>query len=303
MTCNDQQVRKLMELSQTHTQEKAALKVGVDRKTSRKYLRASKLPSEIKKNRSWKTRKDIFENVWPEIEIKLKESPKLQAKILLEWLIEQQKEPFNFIFQDCHLRTLQRKIRIWKAEFGPDKEIIFSQILLPGKQSQSDCTCMNDLKITLKGEYFKHLLFHFMLPYSRWETVSICFSESFDSLTLGFKKATRELGGVLPDHRTDNLTAATHAFRNEITGKKERDFNEAWLTFLSHYSVKPSRNNPGVSHENGSVEKSHDIFKTAIDQELMLRRSRDFYDVEEYEKFLRQILGKKNKGRQTKFIE
>jgi hypothetical protein len=142
-----------------------------------------------------------------------------------------------------------------------------------------------------------HFVFESALPYSRWETVSICFSESFDSLSNGYETAVWELGGAISEHRTDNLTAATHAFGNG------REFNQRWEECLGHYGVKPSRNNPGVSHENGSVEKSHDLFKNAVDQQLLLRGSRDFSSVPNYELFLNQIKDGRNKGRKQRLIE
>ena len=95
---------------------------------------------------------------------------------------------------------MQRRIQHWNAEHGKDRDVIFPQNILPGKQSQSDWTNMNQLKITLNGAAFPHLLFHFMLPFSRRETVMVCYSESFDSLTSGYEKAVWELGGTLPEN-------------------------------------------------------------------------------------------------------
>ena len=55
---------------------------------------------------------------------------------------------------------------------------------------------MNDLGITIGGERFDHLVYHFMLPYSRWETGMVCFSESFETLIAGFQRAVCELACV-----------------------------------------------------------------------------------------------------------
>lgn len=186
---------------------------------------------------------------------------------------------------------------MWKALKGEAKKVIFPQILYPGRQSQSDCTWMNELNITIKGELFEHLLFHFMLPYSCWETVSICFSESLESLTAGYEDAVWKLGAVVQEHRTDNLSAATHKLGST------RVFNDNWEGFLSHYGVKPSRNNPGESQENGSVEKSHDLLKNAVDQQLMLRGSRDFCTEQEYKDFLKKVVKNRNCGRELKLAE
>jgi hypothetical protein len=180
---------------------------------------------------------------------------------------------------------------------GSDKSVIFNQRLIPGRQSQSDYTVMNELGITIAGEKFDHLLFHFMLPYSRWEHVSLCYSESLESLTNGYDEAVWELGFVAPEHRTDNLTAATQSFGSS------RVFTKNWQEVMDHYSVTPSRNNPGISNENGSVEKSHDLLKKAISQQLMLRGSSNFSNKDEYMKFVNQLVATRNSKRTIRFAE
>jgi hypothetical protein len=130
-----------------------------------------------------------------------------------------------------------------------------------------------------------------MLPFPRWEAVKLCFSESFESLIAGFEKCVWELGYVAGEHRTDNLTAATKAMGSR------REFTERWQLVMSHYQIKPTTNNPGVSHENGSVEKSHDTLKNAIDQMLMLRGTRDFQTQDEYMIFVQEIVNGRNKYR------
>ena len=178
MTCNDKQVIKLRRVIHMSTQAIAAIKSGITSKTARKYLNTDQLPSENKQQRHWQTRSNVFEKIWPEIADMLNKSPQLEAKTILEFLSTTDNN-----FQEKHLRTLQRLVRDWRANYGKEQAVMFAQILIPAAQSQSDCTVMNDLKITIAGDSFNHMLFHFMLPYSRWEHISICFSESFDSLT------------------------------------------------------------------------------------------------------------------------
>jgi len=286
-----------MKFGKTHSLEIAAAKAGMNVKTAQKYLKENRDNSNYDsqlKERHWRTREDAFDDVWPEICEMLKNSPGLQAKTLMIFLIRNNPEQFNMTM----LRSLQRRIKHWRIVDGPDKEVIFRQILEPGRQSQSDCTVMNSLGITIAGKAFPHMLFHFMLPFSRWETVSICFSESFDSLSQGYESAVWELGAVAGEHRTDNLTAATHH-----EGGNKRAFNERWKDLLKHYRVSPSRNNPGISHENGSVEKSNHLTKTAVDQQLMLRGSRDFSSQDEYAVFLREVVRCCNHGRQGRLEE
>jgi transposase len=199
----------------------------------------------------------------------LRTDPGLQAQTLMQWLIEEHGDRYHI----GQLRTLQRRMQRWRALNGPDKEVMFRQQPIPGKQSQSDWTHCDDLNVTIGGRPFPHMLFHFMLVYSRWETAHVSSSESFKTLTTGYQRAVFELGAVAEEHRTDNLTAAVNNHGNSHT------FNERWKAFLEHYGVKPSKNNPGESHENGSIEKSHHLLKNAIAQALMLRRCRDWRTV------------------------
>ena len=199
-------------------------------------------------SREWKwrqTHKDVFAEVWPSIEEMLGIDSGLQSQTLMQWVIDQYPEQFNW----SHLRTLQRRIMKWRALKGPDQEVMFPQRHIPGEQSQSDWTHCNGLGVKIDGQPFPHMLYHFMLPYSRWETAFISPSESFDSLTMGYMRAAAELGAVPKDHRTDNLTAAVNNHGNRHV------FTERWTAFLDHYGVEPSKNNAGVSNENGSVEK------------------------------------------------
>jgi transposase len=292
MTITNQQVKLLMKNLKKYTQEIAAAKAGMDVKTARKYINSEALPSDMEAPHVWKTRTDIFALHWDEIEKMLKASPRLQGKTLIAYLIKK----YPDYYHQKHLRTLQRRIRDWRAEKGSLQPVIFRQDIKPGKQSQSDYTCMNSLNITINSQTFKHLLFHFILPYSRWESVSLCFSESFDTLVCGYEKAVWELGYVAKEHRTDNLTAATQAMGSR------REFTERWQQFMAHYAVTPTTNNPGVSHENGSVEKSHDTLKNAIEQELMLRGSTDFLTQQDYMTFVSSIVAGRNKQRQERLL-
>ncbi len=284
MTTTIQQVKLLMKNLKKHTQEVAAARAGMDAKTARKYISNNQLPSDTQAPHTWKTRADVFEDDWSELEKKLEVAPGLQAKTLMEHLLR--KHPGKY--RQGHLRTLQRRVRDWKAQHGKSQAIIFRQDIQPGRQSQSDFTNMNSLGVTINGQTFKHLLFHWILPYSRWESIDLCFSETFESLAKGYEKAAWELGCVAPEHRTDNLTAATKAM-----GSK-REFTERWQQFTDHYKVRPTTNNPGVSHENGSIEKSHDTLKNAVEQALLLRGSHDFETQQAYVKFVEKIVAGRN---------
>lgn len=277
----------MKELKEGQTLERAALRSAMSETTARRY-REGAPPKGARPERRYRTRKDPFEGVWPEVERMLEAAPGLEAKTIFERLQERPEASFT----EGQLRTLQRKIRRWRAQHGPHKEVMFPQEHRPGEYAQSDFTSMNDLGITIGGERFDHLLYHFVLPYSRWETGMVCFSESFESLISGFQRAVGELGRVPRKHRTDNLSAATHDLRDG-----RRAFNERYLGAMAHYGVEADRNTPGRAHENGSVEQAHHRFKRALEQALLLRGTREFADRASYETFLGEIFAGRNKRR------
>jgi transposase len=267
----------------------AAVKAGMSEPTARKYRRSGKLPSEGGVPHEWRTRADPFEAVWPEVKVLLAQDGGLQAKTVFEEL--QRRHPGEF--EAGQLRTLQRRFRHWRALHGADKEVYFAQAHRPGEQCQSDFTAMDALKVTVADEAFPHLLYHLVLTYSNWEAVSLCYSETFEALSEGLQGALWRLGGVPEEHRTDNLSAATH----ELAKSRGRGFTERYRELLAHYGTRPSKNSPGRAHENGDVESSHGGLKNAVDQRLRLRGSRDFASVEAYWAFIEALVAERNAGR------
>ena len=289
----DQQVRRLFKLVQTEKDFGiASIKAGMDEKTARKYRKLGKLPSELHKPHTWKTRQDPFEDSWDEIKSMLEINPGLEAKTIFEDL--QRRYPGRFA--DGQLRTLQRRIKIWRTSEGPPKEVFFTQVHTAGQLAQSDFTHMNKLGVTIAGRPFDHLIYHFVLTYSNWETGSICFSESFESLSEGLQNALWQLGGVPQMHRTDCLTTAV-----QKTSHPD-EFTRRYQDLLDHYDLKGCKTNPDSPHENGDVEQRHHRFKRALDQALLLRNSRDFADGQEYEHFLCKLFKQLNAGRSKRFL-
>ena len=286
----DQQVRRLMSyLRQSRPLAVAAAKSGMDEKTARKYRRIGKLPSETSRPRSWRTRPDPFAEVWAEVETQLRAQPGLQAKTLFADL--QRRYPGRF--GDGQLRTLQRRLKAWRALCGPHKEVFFPQIHTPGVLCQSDFTCMNALDITLAGQPFDHLLYHFVLTYSNWETGQVCFSESFESLSAGLQQALWMLGGVPQVHQTDQMTAALHPLQSRDV------FTDRYQALLRHYGLEGRTTQVARPNENGDIEQRHHRFKQALDQALMLRGSRDFSSREAYQSYLCQRFVQLNAPRQS----
>jgi len=257
-------------------------------KTAR-HWREGPLPSEARPERTWRTREDPFAEVWSWVESELRRAPGLEAQTIFVEL--QEKHPGRF--QEGQLRTLQRHVRTWRALGGPGREVMFSQVIEPGRQAQSDFTSMNKLGITLAGAPFPHLLYHFQLPYSNWEYSETAFSETYEALSQGFQNGAFTLGGMTAEHRTDNLSAATHDLHEE----DGRGFNERYAALMRHYGTTPTTNNPGKGHENGDVEQSHHRLERAIEQALLIRGARDFGNRAAYEEFVEKIVAKRNRGR------
>jgi hypothetical protein len=223
----------------------------------------------------------------------LTHNPGLEAKTLFQAL--QRDHPGRF--PDGQLRTLQRRIKQWRAEHGPAKEVFFSQIHHPGRLCASDFTHCDELAVTLQGSPFPHMIYHFVLTYSNWETGTLCFSESFESLSEGLQNALGELGGVPQLHRTDRLTAAVQP------GGGPDTFKRRYQALLDHYGLAAQAIQAGKGNENGDVEQRHHRFKTALDQALMLRGSRDFSDRDAYTTFLKELFGQLNAGRRARLAE
>lgn len=290
----DKQIRRLFKLKNTEKSiADASMKSGICENTARKYIQLGKLPSHLEVKRIHRTRIDPFERDWSEIKVFLSSIPGLKSKTIFQYF--QREYPGRY--QDGQLRTLQRRIKQWQALEGSPKEVFFDQRHRPGELCQSDFTDMSKLSITIKGELFRHLVYHFVLTYSNWETGTICFSESFESLSDGIQNALWELGGVPLKHQTDRLTAAVQSIPRPE--KLTKDYED----LMSHYRIEAKYGQARKPNENGDVEQSHYRFKSTLNQALLLRGSRDFESREEYETFLRKLFSQLNAGRQERLKE
>jgi len=118
----DEQVRLLKrKLTEGKSQEGAASAAGMSVRSARRWQRGS-LPRESRAPRHWRTRKDPFAEIWYREVVPLlaaDKSGELQATTILEALDEARPGQFG----PAHLRTLQRRIRDWRALYGPDKQV------------------------------------------------------------------------------------------------------------------------------------------------------------------------------------
>jgi hypothetical protein len=121
------------------------------------------------------------------------------------------------------LRTLQRHVRRWRALEGPSKEVFFPQEHAPAHRGLSDFTAMGKLCVTIAGTAFAHILFHFVLAFSRWEHVEVVEGgESFEALSKGLQNALWQAGGAPQEHRTDSLSAAFKKPRPSLSPSAHR---------------------------------------------------------------------------------
>lgn len=281
----DHQVHKYKEHRNKLTQVAAAAKAGLSERSARRIERSDTLPSQ-RPERSWRTREDPLAAVWDaEVVPLLQADAALNAVTLLEEL--QRRHPGAY--GAGVLRTLQRRIRQWRAVHGAEREVFFAQEHPPGRLGLSDFTVADDLGVEIDGATFEHRLYQFALAHSGWRHASVITGgESFLALSTGLQGALWRLGGVPEEHRTDSLSAA---FNNLA---EQQELTQRYEDLCRHYGMRASRCNPGQSHENGAIESRHDSLKTAIDQALRLRGSRRFDDRPAYEAFIDQIVQRFN---------
>lgn len=281
----DKQVRLLrMKRMADETLAVAAMAAGMSERTARTWQHGP-LPSATKKHRAWRTRTDPFVDVWPEVVEPLlveDKDGKLEAKTIFAELGRR----WPGVFEAGQLRTLQRRVRAWRAERGPEKEVYFQQEHVPGRMASIDFTHADELGITIMGIVFAHMFFEFVLAHSGLRFVQLAFGETFEALLSGLQAALFSVGGVPEIVRLDNLSAATH----ELKETRGRALTARFSDVVEHYGFVASRIRPGEGHENGVAEKAHHLLKKALDQALRLRGHRDFPSVETYLAFVERIV-------------
>lgn len=274
---------------------RAALKASMDRKTAARYLALGYGPEE-RPPRWWRTREDPLRAVWPEAERWLGRAPELEAKALFEHLLATRPSELS----PRALRTFYDRVALWKRQYGAPQEVFFPQAREPGRAVQLDWTHAHELRVTIGGLPFPHLLCHSVLPYSNWEWAVPCRSESFLSLKAGLSGALWELGGVPAELQTDHSSTATHQLRRSA---KERGFNPEYLAYCEHLKINPRTINPGCPEENGDVESAHGHLKRRLEAHLVLRGGRDFGAEADFAGFVAQVCRGANALRQPKVAE
>ena len=279
------QVRRLRENRMSgKTLAAAAAAAGMSERTARTWQRGA-LPSTAKAPRTWRTREDPFADVWQsEVVPQLVADTDGRLQVLTLFKVLCRRHPGRF--QAGQLRTLQRRVRDWRVQYGPDREVYFEQVAVPGREAAFDFTDASDLGVTIRSVPFPHLLFEWVLSYSKWTYVGLALSETFEALVSGLQGAVWMLGAVPAVLRHDNLSAATH----ELKRSGGRQLTTRFQQVMDHYGLRSSRIQPGKPHENGVAEQAHFRTKTAIEQALLLRGDREFADESAYLRFVRAVL-------------
>lgn len=281
----DHQVHQYKNERNRMTQVAAATRAGISERSARRIEQSPALPSQ-RQPRNWRTRADPLGEVWEaEVVPLLQRDSALNAVTLLEEL--QRRHPGEY--DGGVLRTLQRRMRQWRALHGAEREVYFAQEHPPGRLGLSDFTVCDELEVEIGGGPFPHRLYQFALAHSGWRHATLITSgESFMALSTGLQAALWRLGGVPEEHRTDSLSAA---FNNLA---EQEELTRRYDDLCRHYGMRASRCNPGQSNENGSIESRHGSLKTALDQALRLRGSRQFDDLGAYEAFVQQAVQRLN---------
>jgi len=293
-----QQYKRLMsEYEKTGKIVLSAMKADIDRHTARKYIEAGKGPAELQAKHTWRTRPDPLAKIWDEAVRMLQAAPELESRTLFEHFLAR---PDSGL-ESGHLRTFFRRVRQWRATQGPEREVFFAQEQRPGELIQLDWTYARELRVTIQGELLDHLFCHCVLPYSNWEWANRCISESFLSLVGGLQAAFKQLGKSPPCLGTDNTSAATHEIE-QLPGRP-RGYNSDYLELCTHYDLKPLTINVNCPHEHGDVESQNGHLKRRLEQRLLLRGSRDFSSLEQYDAFVEGVLQAANAKRQKRLAE
>src|SRR6266849_4316665 len=282
----DCQTRLFMSFRQTEPPVIAAAKAGFSTATAYRIEQDPRLPSQKKAPRC-RRRQDPLAAVWDSEVVPLLKSTSGLRRIAMFVAIRRRHPAIGAGIR----RTLERRIRTWRALNGAEQDVIFRQEHPPGRLGLSDFTDMGNRGVNIAGVSLDHRLYHFRLAFSGWEHAHVVLGgESFVALAEGMQNALWALGRAPLQHRSDSLSAA---FRNLDRDARE-DQTRRYEPLCAHYGMEPTRNNRGVAHENGSIESPHGHLKLAIEDGLLLRGTRDFADLDAYRRFIDEIVGRRN---------
>jgi hypothetical protein len=198
-------MRLFMKFRQTHTTAVAAAKASISAATAYRIEKDARLPSQRtvpRQRRRPDPLADIFDT---EIVPLLKAAPGIRPIAIFEEMLRRHPELGAGI-----RRTIERRVRSWRAVHGEEQEVIFRQAHEPGRLGLSDFTDMGGAGVTIAGQPLDHRLYHFRLAYSGFEHAHVVLGgESFVALAEGLQNALWSLGGVPREHRSDMSVVRT----------------------------------------------------------------------------------------------
>lgn len=239
----------------------AAARAGFSAATGYRIEQDPRLPSQKKAPRGRRRADPLAAIFNAEIVPLLQSAPGIRPVAVLDEMLRRHPDlPSNV------RRTLERRIRDWRALHGEERDVMFRQVHEPGRLGLSDFTEMDSLGVTVAGVALDHRLYHFRLACSGFEHAHVILGgESYVALAEGLQNAIWALGGVPREHRSDSLSAA---FRNLEADARE-DLTTRYEALCAHYGMQPTRNNRGIAHENGSIESPHGHLKNAVRDALL----------------------------------
>ncbi|HEX7323869.1 MAG TPA: IS21 family transposase [Rhodanobacteraceae bacterium] len=279
-------MRFYMTLRKTQSTLTAAVHAAISPATAYRIEQDPRLPSQKQQLRGRRRPDPLGDLFDTDVVPLLQAAPGLRAIAVFEELQRRHPELPGSV-----RRTLERRVRAWRAVHGAEREVMFRQTHPPGQLGLSDFTDVAELAVTVAGEPLVHRLYHFRLAYSGFEHAHVVLGgESFVALAEGLQNALWSLGGAPHEHRSDSLSAA---FRN-LDQDARADLTRRYAELCADYGMQPTRNNPGVAHENGAVEGSHGHLKRALEDALLLRGSRDFAGLTAYRRFVDELVSRRN---------
>jgi transposase InsO family protein len=275
-----------MKFRATNSPASAAARTAISVASAYRIEHDPRLPSQKKAPRGRRRPDPLLEVFDAEVVPMLRAAPQVRVIAVFEELQRRHPSlPANV------RRTLERRIRAWRAVHGAEREVIFRQVHEPGRMGLSDFTEMAPLGVGIAGVPLEHRLYHFRLACSGFEHAHVILGgESYVALAEGLQNALWALGGAPLEHRSDSLSAA---FRN-LDRAARTDLTTRYEALCQHYGMEPSRNNRGIAHENGAIESPHGHLKNAVRDALLLRGSVDFADLATYRQFIDEIVSRKN---------
>ena len=151
-------MRLYMKYRQIDTPPVAAAKGSFSASTAYRIEKDPRLPSQKKGARDRRRPEPLADVFETEVVPMLKATPGVRPIAIFEEIFRRHPELGPGI-----RRTLERRIRSWRAIHGEEQEVIFRRTHEPGQAGLSDFTEMGELGVTIAGVPLNHRLAHFRL--------------------------------------------------------------------------------------------------------------------------------------------